>query len=156
MKRNVMILTVVCAIALSIAFTVIVYSNVVIKDVIYLDTFVNVEEVMGFNIETTQLNFGTMPAHNLSSGTRQTYFYNPYDYPVRLSASSHGEMEGWVTMDNSERVFLPGESDYVIFTIHMNDGIASDQNYTGYVKVYVKRIFSKSNFFLSFYFFLNK
>ncbi|MBT4447050.1 hypothetical protein HOC96_07440 [archaeon] len=143
MKENIKYLVLVIMLLLiSVGLTITAYSVIVIKDVIYLDTFVNVEDVVGFNIETDKLNFGTMPAHNLSSGDRKTVFHNPYDHSVKLTDKSYGEMEGWVTMNNPDRIFLPGETDYIYFTIRLNDEIEENRNYTGYTKVFVRRVFS--------------
>jgi len=90
---------------------------------------VSVSERLGFDLNDSTLNFGTITP--LSSSSRKLVFENPYDFPVLLDISSKGTISDILSYDNKIRV-ESNEKKKISFTVNSREEF---QDYSGVVKV---------------------
>ena len=136
----IIILFVIVLFSMLLSFTA--YSFYMVQEVQILEMEVSVGEVVGVNVDSDKLYFGTILPLYESESRREATFRNNYDFPVEVSVFFTGEMKDWVTLEEIDPVFLPGETNYLHFVLRLDTEIPDYGNYTGTAKIYVKRSFS--------------
>jgi len=108
------------------------YNYFFVLEVNEIDFQVNVENRLGFNVDTDKLYFGTTYPGGV--GKREVFIEN-YDYPkVRVNIKVYGDINEWVSVDANHFVLEQGESKSVIFYVNVPKD-AEYQNYEGKIKI---------------------
>lgn len=114
------------------------YIFYVIKDIIEFDMDVEVDNKIGFNLDSDAIHFGTVPAGNKI--TRYMSINHSRGKPIRIGLKAFGEMGKWLDYSDNGFVLEKNKKRIITLTLYVPED-ASVSKYNGKLRVYIKRKF---------------
>ena len=126
-----------CAVFLIISLFLLVYNLYYLKEVKFLDMYLEVTEKMGMNTDTDALYFGkNYPG---STSIREINITNNYDYPVFVSIKTEGELARFVMVSENNFILDKAEKKTIRYYAQTEQETPYG-NYTGLAKIVINRV----------------
>lgn len=140
MRLGNFLLLILITILISFSSTSLFYIYYVIQDVQELDMKMRIGDVVGFDINTSVISFGTIPKKG--SSQRPVILQNLENKPLRAHIKKSGEMAKWVYISEENFILQPNEKKELIFTV-----IPSEDTEKGVYQGKVKFVFTRVGLF---------
>src|SRR3989339_551956 len=128
MKFRKFLLLALIAALFSFSLTFLFYAYYIIQDVQELEMKVKIGDVVGLDVNTSIISFGTVSPGG--SSQRPVILRNDGNKPLRAHIKKSGEMAEWVYISEEDFVLDKNETKNVIFTI-IPSGDAGKGEYRG-------------------------
>ncbi|MDD5177717.1 MAG: hypothetical protein PHT54_00315 [Candidatus Nanoarchaeia archaeon] len=99
MKRSNLIPLIIAVVPTTILFMVVLYNYYIVLDVEEIPIEVNVNENLGFDLNTTYLTFGTIPPGN--SGSRSIRITNQEYNKAYVNIKIKGTLKNWIYVNEN-------------------------------------------------------
>lgn len=129
-RKRLLILTIVTITLIFSGYLLFNYSTIV--DIKELKMYITVGEIVGFNVGTEAVFFGTIQRGG--SGNRDLIVTNNYTFPVKIDIRAYGELAKWVYVSENGFLLQPNENKTVKVSLIVPKD-ANFGNYTGILKV---------------------
>jgi hypothetical protein len=97
-------------------FFYIFFIKMTIIDIKIIDTDVNIDYSVGFNLDTDALHFGIVPP--AGTGTRNITITNEYNRDCKVNINIDGKMKDWFEISNNNFEFKENQSENIMFKIN--------------------------------------
>lgn len=134
LKNAVLILTIGILFSISVTFTTFLSANA--PEILEIPIHFNVSSVMGFDVNASALNFGTIPP--TGTGSRDIVIRNEDDYSKRVGIRFFGEAARWTYTENSSFILEPYERQEIPVKVSVPENAASG-SYSGFARIYLTR-----------------
>jgi len=134
LKTAAMILSM--GIAVSVLVTFFAFFSINLPEVMDVPIHFNVSDVMGFNVNTSALYFGTIPPSG--TGTRHISIENMDGYAKMVGIRFFGQAAPWTYTENPSFTIGPHEKIKVPVNVHVPED-APFGEYSGIARIYLTK-----------------
>ena len=136
MKRNKLLILLVLIFLINTLIIFFIAGRLSLKDVQTLDMDMEVKNKIGFNVDTDKIHFGGLPPGGMSE--REIVISHDFDFPVKVSIKTSGELAEYVTVSDNNFILSPLESKKITFYAIIDEDVPLG-NYTGNARFEFRR-----------------
>jgi len=125
-------------IALFIFLSKIFLSSFLLVSYEEIDVYVTVEDIAGFNVNSSALYFGAIPPRGI--GNRDIFLFNDDCSKCSVNLRGDGEIANWLSISDNNFVMFKGDNKTINVKVYIPSDAEYD-NYTAKLKIYFWKTF---------------
>lgn len=137
MKTKLLIMWGLCFLLVGISAAILFFTEYMVYDTILMPMDVKVSQNIGFNLDTDQLHFGG--TQTPGSAYRKITVENKYSQPLRVTLIPEGPLGSWVSAEDFEPIFNPGERRNITMNLAVPSGVPYG-DYNGTIRIIFTRV----------------